>query len=240
MKFFKVLLKALREFIYPNRCVGCGEIIPEGDGFCDYCLETLPKTAFDRRCKVCGCIKKECQCKNRVFYFTAVSAPYYNTGVARKAMYGFKFRRQIYFGNVFAEKMALCVKTEFYGVCFDCVVYVPMLLSREIKRGYNQSRELAVRLAEILGLPLVENALGCNKKRSLQHKTSIKERFKNVRGIYYPNISLKGRKILLVDDIKTTGATLDECSRALLKAGAVEVYCITGLITKKLKKKKKR
>ena len=147
-------------------------------------------------------------------------------------MYAFKFNRKIHFAKFIAERMAISVKNDFYGVDFDCVVYVPLNLKRELKRGYNQSKELAKELSSILNLPLVENALGCNEKRLPQYKAVKKERFENVKGMFYPNISLKGRKVLLVDDIKTTGATLDECAKALFKAGAVDVYCVTGLISK--------
>ena len=132
--------------------------------------------------------------------------------------------------------MALSVKSDFHDVDFNALVYVPMPFKKELKRGYNQSRELAVRLSKILNIPLVENAIGCNEKRYSQHKVRAKHRFENVKGAFYPNLSLKGRQVLLVDDIKTTGATLDECAKSLLKAGAEEVYCVTALISKSKKK----
>ncbi len=227
------LIEAFLDALFPNKCVGCDRIIPKGDSLCDFCFETMPTTAADNRCRVCGLKKKECQCRFHIFHFSSVTAPFYNTELARRVMYAFKFRRHIEFADFFAERMTLSVKTDFYGVDFNAVVYVPMTLKNELKRGYNQSRELAVRIANMLDAPLVENALGCNNKRFTQHKTYIKKRFKNVKGIYYPNLSLKGRTVLLVDDIKTTGATLDECTKALFKAGANEVYCVTGLISKK-------
>ncbi len=236
MTFIKRVIGLILDMVYPNRCIGCGEIIPEGDGFCDYCFEMLPKTAGDKRCKVCGSRIRDCLCKYRVFHFTSATAPFYNEGVAKKAMWDFKFRRKLWFADIFAGQMAICVNTDFHKIHFDALVYVPMPVKNQLKRGYNQSRELAVRLSEILNVPLVENALGCNNKRYIQHKADYKERFQNVKGVYYPNLSLRNRHILLVDDIKTTGATLDECAKALYKAGAVEVYCITALTTKRRNK----
>lgn len=238
MNIFKTVLDSLLDVLYPNKCVACGEIIPKGESLCDFCFESMPKTGFDNRCRVCGCLKKECQCKHHIFSFNGATSPFYNTDIAKKVMYEFKFRKKPEFGHFFAERMALSVKTDFYGVDFNAVVYVPLLLKNELKRGYNQSRELAISVAEILNIPLVENAIGCNDKRYIQHKTKPKDRFKNVKGAYYPNLSLSGRTVLLVDDIKTTGATLDECSKALLKAGANEVYCVTGLISRRKNKKK--
>ncbi len=233
----KQIFSEIVNAVYPNRCVGCEAIIPKDEVFCDYCFEMLPKARGDNRCKTCGCIKKECQCKYRAFHFTSVTAPFYNDGIARKAMYAFKFRHKPYYADAFAREMVINIKNDFYGVDFGGVVYVPLPLIRGLKRGYNQSRELAKRIADLSDIPLIENALGCNPHKKLQHKTDIKQRFQNVKGMYYPNIPLRGRRILLVDDIKTTGATLDECSKALLKAGAMEVYCVTGLISRKSKKK---
>ncbi|MBQ6847896.1 MAG: ComF family protein [Clostridia bacterium] len=227
------IIEAFLDALFPNKCVGCDRIIPKGDSLCDFCFEDIPITANDNRCRVCGCKKKECQCRFHAFHFTSVTAPFYNEDIARRVMYAFKFNRHLEFAEFFAKSMALSVKTDFYGVDFNAVVFVPMLLKNELRRGYNQSYELAARISKILNVPLVENALGCNKKRLIQHKTDFKKRFENVKGVYYPNLSLKGRTVLLVDDIKTSGATLDECAKALLKAGANEVYCVTGLIIKR-------
>ncbi len=224
MNIIKTLADGLLDMIFPSRCAGCNEIIPKGESLCDYCFEHIETTAEDTRCKTCGCIKKDCQCRYHVFHFTAVTAPFYNAEIARRIMYAFKFDKKLEFVDFFARRMALSVRTDFYGVDFDLVAYVPMTLRRELKRGYNQSYELAVKLAGLLDIPLARNALGCKEKSKQQYKTQIKERFNNVKDVYYPNISLRGRKILLVDDIKTTGATLDECAKSLLKAGAGEVY----------------
>lgn len=238
MKAFKNLVTGFLDVLYPSKCLSCGEIIEKGDFLCDYCYEMIPKTANDNICTVCGNVKRDCSCKYRVFAFDGITAPFYNLEIAQKVMYAFKFNKQLHIAEFFAERMALTVKTDFYGKDFNAVVYVPLPFKRELKRGYNQSRELAVRISKILNIPLVENALGCNDKRYIQHRVKMEDRFKNVKGAYYPNISLKGRTVLLVDDIKTTGATLDECSKALLKAGANEVYCITGLISKRKTKRK--
>ncbi len=238
MDFIKNIISSILDAIFPNKCIACDRIIPKDESLCDFCLEGLEKTNFDTRCKVCGNLKDDCNCKYHVFHFTSATAPFYNEGVAQKIMYDFKFNRKIYFAKFIAERMAISVKNDFYDISFDCIVYVPLNLKRELKRGYNQSRELAYELSKILNLPLIENALGCNEKRLLQYKADKRERFKNVQGVYFPNVSLSGRRVLLVDDIKTTGATLDECAKALFKAGAVDVYCVTGLISKGKSKKR--
>lgn len=232
MTWLKELKESIFALIFPGRCAQCGATIDTKEYFCDFCFEMLPVTAKDKCCAVCGCEKKNCQCKHRVFHFTRVTAPFYYEDPARRAMYHFKFRNKKYIGEFFIEQMAIKVRNEYSDVKFDGITFVPMPLRKELKRGYNQSRVLAEGLGKILEIPLIGNALGCNPKKKTQHKTEFKERFNNVKGKYYPNISLNGRRILLVDDIKTSGATLDECAKTLLKAGACEVYCITALITR--------
>lgn len=110
--------------------------------------------------------------------------------------------------------------------------------SRKRVRGFNQSEVLAERIAKILSLPII-NALSCVKSAHSQHKIKdYKERFKNVKGIYKANGAFDGKTLLLVDDIMTTGATLNECAAVLLRAGADKIYCVTALRTDKNDKKK--
>ena len=148
MRFIKGLITAFLDALFPNKCIGCDVIIPKGESVCDFCLENLLKTNFDTRCKVCGNLKKDCLCKYHVFHFTSATAPFYNDGTAQKIMYAFKFNRKLHFAKFFAERMAISVKTDFYGTDFDCIVYVPMALKKELKRGYNQSRELAKEISK--------------------------------------------------------------------------------------------
>lgn len=234
MNIFKVVITAL----FPNTCAGCGAVLSEEEFLCDYCYEMLDRTAKDKLCFKCGLPKKKCDCSKYIFRFDGCTAPFYNNGTARKAMYAFKFRRKERFGEFFARQMALCVKQAFCDVKFDIIGYVPMLKRNEHRRGYNQSKVLARALSEILGIPVAENLLGCKGKEYTQHELPHKMRFNNVKDRYYCNFSVNGKNILLVDDIKTTGATLDECAKQLLKSGADRVYCVTGLITKHDNKRK--
>lgn len=235
MRLFKIITSAL----FPNVCVACGEIIPEGEHLCEYCTEMAEKLDFTKACRRCGMPKNECMCSKRVFHFNGCAAPFYNTGVTRDAMYSFKFARKEYISKFFAERMALTVKSCYSDINFDVVTFVPMSFSKKLRRGFNQSELLAKRLSKILKLPLCDDLLLCGKNTAVQHKLGFDERFKNTKGKFNANTNYKlnGKTVLLVDDIKTTGATLDECSKQLLLLGADEVYCITGLMTAKNKKK---
>ena len=223
-------LSLILSVVFPNTCLGCGEVIPEGEFFCYYCTEHMPIIETDKHCKRCGLSKKKCECNKKIFCFDCIAAPFYNIGAAKNAMYIFKFRKRPYISAYFANRMAITVKYAFYGIRFDGICYVPLSSKSLRKRGFNQSREIAVHMSRLLKIPLIENALGCKNKKKSQHTVSRDKREENVKGVYYPKGKIKGR-ILLVDDIKTTGATLNECSKQLLIAGADSVYCITGIIT---------
>ena len=235
MKLFKVIASAL----FPNVCVACGEIIPEGEHLCEYCTEMAETVDFTKACRRCGMPKKECMCSKRVFHFSGCAAPFYNKGVAQKAMYSFKFARKEYISKFFAERMALTVRSCYSDIDFDIITFVPMSLQKKLRRGFNQSELLAKQLSKILKLPLCGDLLLSGKNTAVQHKLGFDERFKNAKGKFKANTKYKlnGKTVLLVDDIKTTGATLDECAKQLLLLGADEVYCITGLMTAKNKKK---
>ena len=170
-----------------------------------------------------------------VYHFNGCVAPFYNEGIAQKAMYEFKFRKKEYIASFFAEQMALFVKQCFPEIEFDLVTFVPMHFLKRISRGYNQSFLLAEKISKILNIPLVYSLLGAKFKWKTQHSMAFKERFKNVKDKYYCKEKIEGKTVLLVDDIKTTGATLDECAKQLMVCGANKVYCITGLMTYKKK-----
>lgn len=233
------ILSNLISCIFPNICAGCGEVLSGDDHFCDYCFEMIEKVDLEKVCLKCGLPKKSCECSKITFHFEACIAPFKNSGVARKAMYAFKFNHKENLGVYFAKQMTLAIKQKFYENDFDIVTYVPMLKKNQLKRGYNQSCLLAENISKFLQIPLAKDLLKCNKKKKKQHSLSREERFENIRNIYYCRHSLNGKRILLIDDIKTTGATFDACAKQLYAAGADSVVCVAGLITYKDKKKGK-
>ncbi len=234
MKVFDIIANAL----FPNKCICCGEIIDREDYLCDYCYEMIEYVDFSKICKRCGLNKKECQCKNRVFHFSGSIAPFENKEVARRAMYRFKFGRALGGSKFFAFEMAKAIKTVYNDVEFDGIAFVPMHFVKRLKRGFNQTEVLARELSKILEVKIFEDLLSSKYSSKIQHDLSFKERFFNIKGRYSFNYNITGKTILLVDDIKTTGATLDECAKQLLLAGADSVYCVTGLITQSKKGKK--
>ena len=217
--------------IYPKRCISCGEIIPENEWLCNCCHSMAEVFDSSKRCTACGLEKKHCDCKRIVFHFAACIAPFYNSGVIKKAFYAYKLGRKRHYSVFFADRMALCVKNEYRSVRFDGVCYVPASRRSKLKRGFDQCEVLASRIADRLELPLMKNEIVCTAASTSQHSLSMWDRFDNVRGKYKCKSDNTGKKLLLIDDIKTTGSTLDECARVLMFSGAYEVYCVTALIT---------
>ncbi len=229
------LIKAILEAFYPNTCVGCGEVIDESEFLCDFCMVELKAIDLSKFCFKCGSPKRDCKCSKTVLFYDGCVAPLYNDGLAKRVMYSYKFRHREAYNKIFSYKMALAVRQGFFEVNFDLICCVPLEKGKRFKRGYNQSKLLADELAKILKLPFVDDVLGCNKKKRLQHRTAAKERFKNIAGVYFVKRPLKNKTVLLVDDIKTTGATLSECAKQLLSCGCDRVYCVTALLTDKKK-----
>lgn len=226
----KALINLIKEAFFPMTCAACGDVTEGGEPLCDYCREMLKPFNPIKRCLCCGNEKSDCECKNRVFHFDGLIAPFKNKDTAKQGIYAFKFGGKISNAGYFAEQMALCIKNEYREMHFDGVAFVPMHRLRFLKRGFNQSRVLAEKIAEILKLPL-EDTLVCLKNGKRQHDLFGKERFQNVKGRYKADKNATGKTFLLVDDIKTTGATLDECAKQLYLKGAEGVYCVTALIT---------
>lgn len=221
--------------IYPKQCICCGAIIDDEEELCDSCIRSIERIDPLKRCIKCGLVKKNCQCKIYAYHFEGCVAPFWNGDTAKKGMYSFKFERKSHYGMFFAREMAKTVKNELRNINFDAVCFVPSATGSFLKRGFNQSRVLALYIANILQIPFVDSSISCRLNFSIQHKLKRNKRFKSVQHKYSFNRNvahlLKDKTVLLVDDIKTTGATLDECSRQLLFSGAKQVYCVTALIT---------
>lgn len=231
-----MLFKTIISAIFPNTCACCHTVIDENEFLCDYCMCMLEVCSKDKFCVKCGVPQKECRCKYDVFFFDGIIAPFYRETIAKEIMYELKFRNNPKIARYFAERMALSVKQYYNDINFDVVCCVPMSKQAVRLRGYNQSELIAKELAKILQLPFKANLLLSNVKKRSQYRLTTQQRRENVKGIFYSNFHLTGQRVLLVDDIKTTGATLNECSKVLLGIGADKVYCVTGLVSRKKKK----
>ncbi len=223
--FFKIL----KEIFFPPSfsCDVCGRET-FGTNICKQCLKNFTFNT-GASCPVCGrktvrpeiCL--ECKAQPPV-YSKAVSAIVYDgEGVALVAKFknGGAYLKD-YFADLLYEKVKTLPET-------DCIVYVPMTQKAISKRGYNQTYLLAKELSARTDKPLVKDALIKTKETSSQKALTRKERAENLKGAFkvVEKQALKDKRVLLVDDILTTGATADEISKVLLAAGAQKVYLAT-------------
>lgn len=220
-----------RKLIYPNRCIVCNRICSD-KYFCKDCNRSL--TAFTvKLCPKCGAPKKHCTCKFNFYYFKEITCAFENSGLAKQSFYRFKFAQNLYNSNYFSENMIDFIKRDFNGIDFDYVTAIPMSRQKKYKRGYNQAEILAKKISCGINVKYV-SLLTRNKYAQTQHKLlSYNERFLNVKDSFKVTDEkfVKGKTILLIDDIMTTGATLSEAARQLKLSGADEVYCATALKT---------
>lgn len=228
------IINKLISIIYPNRCVYCGEIISADESVCEFCVKNLQKIKSPY-CEYCGCNKSECTCSNKKRAYKTVVAPFYYEGCARNAIHRMKFKDRPHVAKVLSKEISDCINERLCDVKFDIITFVPMIKSEMNKRGYNQSELLANHL-EINGNPKVEPKL--LKKLYIipkQHTLNESQRQGNVLGVFDLDntINIKDKIILLCDDVKTTGATANECASVLLDYGAKEVYLCCVAITRK-------
>jgi ComF family protein len=230
------ILWQVGEWLTPPVCPACGsDLSIRSGGLCPECEGRLPSWP-DRRCPGCGGANdsyldlcRNCQSVygGRPWRIAVSGYPY--TGLVRRAVHGFKYRNQTYYLEFFASRMAQQWQQLAPGVELDAVTYVPLHWRRYLQRGYNQSQLLAEGLARHLGRPcrrLLARAHGTRPQATLNQEA----RQRNLRGAFrvLRGDELTGLRLLLVDDVFTTGATLAEAATALLKAGAAEVSVITA------------
>jgi len=231
------MIKSLLNAIYPKKCMGCGEIITEENYFCDFCNKNLEKNNLEDWCIACGQEKSECVCKLNIYRFNGLVSVYKNSGAFKKAYYSYKFSQKQHYVKVFAQELSEAINQKYSDINFDFLCAVPKSKGFVFQNSYDHCGYICRELSKSLKIPIAKNLLYCKRGKKKQHKLTIKERLANVDNKFNYNYRIDGATILLIDDIKTTGATLDECAKMLLYAGAERVFCAT-LITSVVKTKK--
>lgn len=231
-QFFNFIL----DLLFTKRCKICGGICDLHKELCESCAEESSRIEGEI-CLKCGLPKKECVCKTPPF-FMSVCAPFYYEKGPKKAIALLKFKNDKGVTENLAKEMAECVRTRYKGFDFDCCTFTPAHKKDIKNRGYNQAERLALIVAKELDIPcysLIQKDYLTKSQRSLPAIL----RTGNLAGAFsFSNdtgIDVKDMRILLCDDLKTTGATLNESTKILLFNGAAEVRCITACIKKKEK-----
>ncbi|MDR2530499.1 MAG: ComF family protein [Oscillospiraceae bacterium] len=204
-------VEALRGLLFPRSCVFCGK--PEPGGVCGECKLSLPWYGEPTTLTVDGAA-------------LPVTAPLRYEGLARGALLRFKFHGRVRAARPFASLMAACVRNLLPE--FDAIACVPLSLTRRLRRGYNQTRLLADALSrELDGAPVISPLR--KRVRVANSSLGAEQREQNTQGAFRlkRSASLAGLRVLLVDDVLTTGATIRECVRVLRGGGADVVGAVT-------------
>jgi len=208
----KAIRRDLLDFFFPRRCPFCGRILGR-ELLCSDCEKALPYTGAQA-------VRKGA--------FGVCASPLWYEGAVRDALLRFKFRRDLGVLACFGEMMARCAAEELMGE-FDAVTWVPVSTKRLRKRGFDQSRLLAASLCVDWHVQPIRTLRKISDNPAQSGISDAAARRANVLGVYEcaePQI-VSQHRWLLVDDICTTGATLQECVRVLKAAGAPEVVCLT-------------
>lgn len=213
--------------IFPARCSVCGKVLNFGEYICEEC--NLKIERIDKICTACGNDKNLCTCKRQVFRFNSCIGAFNYGDNAMSAVKRFKFGNNLYIAEFLADEMSDKFQKHYNNIRFDAVTAVPMHPLKKFAKGYNQSEVIARKLCKNINLPYIK-LLSKIRFNKTQHKQDRHLRFENIKGVFSAKLPYNIETVLLVDDIKSTGATLDECTRELMFAGVKQVYCITAIL----------
>ena len=205
----------LMDLLYPPRCAFCHDFVKNGKILiCDHCRDNLPRTLNAGR--------------QKTTFVSACIAPFYYEKDVKESLHRFKFFFCTGYARAYATYLADLIREEF-GDSFDLLTWVPISRKRMKKRGYDQSKLLAQAVGKLLGVRPVRTLRKIRNTTPQSLTGSAEKRRENVKGAYaaWRPERFNGKRVLILDDIFTTGSTVSECARTLGKAGAAEILCAT-------------
>lgn len=223
-------------FFFPRRCAGCDTVIAGAEGVCRACSKKIRCLTGDT-CMICGKKVKDggvycydCSRKKHIFK--------QNVGVfiysdIRESLYRFKYNGRAEYADYYAKKAYELHGKRISSWRADAIVPIPLHPSRYRKRGYNQAEEFAKALSLLTGIPVHTGVLKRVKNTKPLKILSVSERQNNLKKAFlFMQNDVKLNTIILVDDIYTTGTTLDAASIACVEGGVTRIYTITAAIGK--------
>lgn len=213
---------------FPNHCLGCSNSLFKGEEIlCTRCILELPKTGYHEQIE--NTIKSRLSGRIPLTYAMAF-LKFRKTGVVQHLLHQLKYNNHPEVGVRLGKLYGKDLKEAGLDKKFDLIIPVPLHKSRKRRRGYNQSEKFAEGLSQLLQIPCDENIVERKIKTTTQTRKTKIERWENVKDVFLVKQSNKimGKRILLVDDVITTGATLEACGQQLLNFGCTElsIACI--------------
>jgi competence protein ComFC len=210
------ILSNILDLLFPPKCIFCGKLLPESaECACDKCSAALP-------------FAKGAQISQKGDFFDECVSPLLYEGDVRKSILRFKFKGATAYADCYGKLLAECIRENLSGK-YDMISWVPLSPKRAKDRGYDQAMLLALAVALELDDVAVETLVKTAHVQAQSTITGKEMRRANVSGVYELKDQelIEGKRILLIDDIITTGSTLSECARVLLMSGAEAVVCAT-------------
>ncbi len=224
LRLFKETGKGLLELVFPDFCIGCGK---RGELLCGDCLEEIKR--ISNPCQLCGAPQEGpiCyHCRDLNLHFDGARSGGLYEGILREILLAFKFKGR---ADIAEKLWNIMIKALPPYWQIDCVVTVPPHKGSLRERGFSSSLLLGAGVAHSLSLPFYPHILEWRREVKRQVGLSRGERFSNVRGAIAltSKREVEGKRVLLVDDVMTTGATASACALALKRAKAQRVWVLT-------------
>jgi competence protein ComFC len=231
------LLEAATSLLYPPLCTLCNSKTRVGEYLCEPCEAKAIRIVapFCQQCSepFTGAIINSFTCANcahRTVYFDAAIAAYRGRGIVRQIIHDFKYRHQIHLRHLVARWLYAAFNDErLQGRQFDIIVPVPLHPTRQRERGFNQASLLAELASAQVSVPC-KPLLKRTRYTTTQTALDRAERMENLHNAFRlrKNADVRGLRVLLIDDVLTTGSTLSECARVVKRAGAISVHAATA------------
>ena len=212
--------------LFPHRCFLCNEVILPRQRLCADCVKHAPYV-LPPICEICGRSAEHCICGGHSRHYERCVSPFYHKDAAKSGILELKENNYAYTIEGFAAEMAEVIRREYGGIPFDLITSVPLHRKDLRARGFDQAASLAKALSERVGIPYVPTLTKLTYTDPQKELTAILRRG-NLLGVFDVTADVAERVILLVDDVITTGSTLDECAKMLKLYGAAEVYAVTA------------
>ncbi|MGP8152596.1 MAG: double zinc ribbon domain-containing protein [Smithella sp.] len=231
-------LNDISEVIFPPQCLGCAEILHPFTGqiFCPACNDKI-KFITGSICFICGTTFPDSHaeghlcgdCLENKTYFSYARAVFCYENFILNAIHQFKYKRNISIGEMLASFMADFSFPDIDFTDYSLIIPVPLHIKRLRERGFNQSLILAHAIGKKRQIPVDFSLLKRHKFTLTQTGSNRNERKRNIKGAFEVTDKKKiaGKNIILIDDVYTTGATINECAKTLIKAKAQKVVIIT-------------
>ena len=209
------------EALYPSRCPACNKILPgKKVHICPECRGSF-HLIEEHYCLKCA------DCKSRKRGFCQGRGVFLYNMQMKQSLLRYKYYGSREYGQYYAEEISRYVGTQIKRWNPDILVPVPMTCRKKRIRGFNQAEDLAEKIGELLQIPVAAGLAVKKRETKSQKKLNAAERMRNLKDAFQITESVRGLRILIVDDVYTTGSTIETLAECLKESGAGEIYFVT-------------